>query len=241
MSVALAATAAFVAGLAASAHCLAMCGAISVTLARTSPAQATYVLARQMGRVAAYTLAGAVVGALGQTLLMVGDFPSLRIALQLAFAASWLWLALRLLKPQLRFALGARMANRIWALLQPLTRHLLPANTFWRAFALGGLWGFMPCGLSYAMLLIAATQGSLMGGAAIMAAFGLATTFALAALDLGSRRLEAPQLLPWVRYSGAALAITLAALALWWPFAHRGHDHGALIQAALVGDDYCVK
>jgi len=241
MSIVLAATAAFAAGLAASAHCLAMCGAISVTLARTSPAPATYVFARQFGRVAAYTLAGAMVGGLGQTLLLVGDFPRLRIALQLAFAMSWLWLAARLLRPQMRFALGGRLASRVWAQLQPLTRHLLPANTTWRAFALGGLWGFMPCGLSYAMLLVAATQGSLIGGAAIMAAFGLASTFALAALDLGSRRLQAAQLQPWLRYSGAAMAITLAALAAWWPIAHRGHDHGELIQTALVGDDYCIR
>lgn len=241
MSIVLAATAAFVAGLAASTHCLAMCGAISTTLARTSPSQANFVAARQLGRVAAYSIAGAVVGTLGQTLLLVGDWPALRITFQLAFAMSWLWLAVRLLKPQFRFAFGARIASRVWAQLQPLTRHLLPANTTWRAFALGGLWGFMPCGLSYAMLLVAATQGSMLGGAAIMAAFGLATTLALAALDLGSQRLQRGQLLPWVRYSGAAMAITLAALAVWWPIAHRGHDHGSSIQSALVGDDYCVR
>ena len=241
MSLTVATIAAFTAGLAASAHCLAMCGAISVALSRSSPPKAGYVVARQLGRVASYTLAGGAMGGLGQTLLFVGQSGTVRLALQVLFALSWLWLAARLLKPNLRLPWASNLGGRIWARLQPLTRAFLPASTPGRAFVLGALWGFMPCGLSYAMLMIAATQGSALGGAAIMAAFGLASTFALGALDLGARRVDQVRLSPWLRGLGAACAIALAAISLWIPYKHRGHAHDHAVSMALAGDDYCVK
>jgi sulfite exporter TauE/SafE len=241
MSLAVATAAAFTAGLAGSAHCLAMCGAISVALSRTSPPRTGFVVARQLGRVASYTLAGAAMGGLGQTLLFVGQSGTLRLALQILFALSWLWLALRLLRPRSRLPWVSEIGSRIWTRLQPLTGRLLPAATAPRAFALGALWGFMPCGLSYAMLMIAATQGSAPGGALIMAAFGFASTFALGALDLGARRADPGMLSPWLRRLGAAVALALAVLSLWLPYRHRGHAHDHAVSMALAGDDYCLK
>lgn len=241
MSVVVAATAAFAAGLAGAAHCLAMCGAISVALSRASPPRAGFVVARQLGRVVSYTLAGAAMGGLGQTLLFVGQSGTLRLALQVMFALSWLWLAARLLKPNLRLPWASDLGGRLWSKLQPVTRAFLPATTRARAFALGALWGFMPCGLSYAMLMIAATQGDAVGGAAIMAAFGIASTFALGALDLGARRVDQVRISPWLRGFAAACALALAGLSLWIPFKHRGHGHDLAISMALAGDDYCVQ
>lgn len=241
MSLLLAATGAFTAGLAGSAHCLAMCGALSLGMARASPARLSFVLARQFGRVFAYTLAGAAMGGFGQALLSVSSGGALRLALQILFALSWLWLAARLLKPDLRLPWASTLGVRAWSRLQPLTRHVLPADTPARAFVLGGLWGFMPCGLSYAMLMIAATQGSALGGAAIMAAFGTATTFGLSLLDLGGRRLDRGRLSSGVRYAGAAVAIVLAVGSLWLPIRHRGHSHDHAVSMALDPTDYCVK
>ncbi|MBI2396850.1 MAG: sulfite exporter TauE/SafE family protein [Xanthomonadales bacterium] len=235
-----AAFAAFVAGLAASAHCLAMCGAISLALARSSPPRAQFVLARQLGRVAAYTLAGAVIGGFGQGLLFVGGNGNARLLLQVVFALSWLWLAARLLRPGLQLPGAARAGSAAWARLQPLTRALLPAHTPLRAFVLGGLWGFLPCGLSYAMLLVAGAQGSLAGGAAVMAAFGIATVLPLSLLDLGGHRIDRARLAPALRWFAAALAIALALLSLWLPLQHRGHAHPTSVWMALSGADYCV-
>ncbi len=76
MSLALAATAAFAAGLAASAHCLAMCGAISLSLSKASPDGHGFVIAKHVGRVSAYTFAGLIMGAFGQSLLCVGQVPA---------------------------------------------------------------------------------------------------------------------------------------------------------------------
>jgi hypothetical protein len=241
MSLLLASVAAFSAGLAASAHCLAMCGAISHGLARASPPQARFVLARQGGRVAAYTLAGAVVGGIGEVLLATAGSGAVRLALQALFALSWLWLALRLLRPGLHLPWAARLGTALWRRLQPWTRPLLPASTPSRAFLLGGLWGFMPCGLSYAMLMVAASEGSALGGAAIMAAFGVATSVALSVLDLGGQRLAFARPGRALRYVGAALAIMLAVGSLYLPLRHRDHVHDHALAAALQGADYCLK
>ena len=241
MSALLAIGAAFVAGLAGAVHCMAMCGAISVTLARASPVQARFVIARQLGRVGAYTLAGAAIAGFGQVLLHVLDSAALRIGLQCLFAASWLWLAARLLRPQMHVRWAARVGQRIWSQLQPWTRHFLPANNLPKAFALGALWGFMPCGLSYAMLLIAATQGTAFGGAAIMASFGLATTFGLSALDLGARHVDHARMQPAVRWGAALMAIALAGVTLWYPIAHHGHAHQQALGWAMTGSDYCTQ
>ncbi len=241
MSLLLAAAAAFLAGLAGAAHCLAMCGAISLTLARTSPPSAGFVLARQLGRVSAYTLAGAVIGGFGQGLLFAGGNGVGRLLLQLLFALSWLWLAARLLVPGLHLPVAARVGASIWARLQPWTRRFLPASTPLRAYALGGLWGFMPCGLSYAMLLVAAAQASLLGGAVVMAGFGLATVLPLSLLDLGGRQLDRTRLGPALRYAAATVAIALAVLGLWLPLQHRGHAHHVGVWMSIAGDDYCLQ
>ena len=43
----------------------------------------------------------------------------------------------------------------VWNRMRPLTRHFLPADTFARALGLGALWGWLPCGMVYAVLVTA--------------------------------------------------------------------------------------
>ena len=52
---------------------------------------------------------------------------------------------------------------------------MIGAAGAWRRIALGGLWGWMPCGLSVGLLTVAWLQASAAGGALVMAAFGLGT------------------------------------------------------------------
>ena len=52
---------------------------------------------------------------------------------------------------------------------------LLPAATVARAYPLGLLWGFLPCGMVYSALSTALLTGSALRGAGLMLAFGLGT------------------------------------------------------------------
>jgi sulfite exporter TauE/SafE len=58
---------------------------------------------------------------------------------------------------------------------------------------LGILWGFLPCGLVFAMLVLAASTQTLWGGALTMLAFGLGTIPTLLGFGLAANLLS-PQL-----------------------------------------------
>jgi sulfite exporter TauE/SafE len=56
------------------------------------------------------------------------------------------------------------------------------------ALGLGLAWGWLPCGLSYSMLLLAATTASAASGALVMAAFGAGTLPAMVTATVAFER-----------------------------------------------------
>jgi sulfite exporter TauE/SafE len=83
-------TAAFLVGMAGSMHCVAMCGGISGALGmrarRISGSRRTSMLTllHQVGRVASYTLAGAIVGACSGLILSIFDVNKLALGARIA-------------------------------------------------------------------------------------------------------------------------------------------------------------
>jgi sulfite exporter TauE/SafE len=59
-----------------------------------------------------------------------------------------------------------------------------------KAFALGALWGWLPCGMVYGALVVALASGDPVSGALTMAAFGLGTLPNLLALGYAAGRLR---------------------------------------------------
>lgn len=168
----------FFVGLLGGVHCLGMCGSIVGILTGQLPpgrSRWPFHLAYSAGRVASYTLAGALVGAAGQAGMLWRDEVPVQ---QLLFALSSLMLV----------ALGLYLAGiwgmvrriegvgrLLWQRIQPLTRGLFPVSTPQRALLLGALWGWMPCGLVYSVLVTALATGHAQSGALVMLAFGLGT------------------------------------------------------------------
>jgi len=192
MTATLTLSAALLLGLAASGHCLVMCGGISGALgvataqgARGRP-RPTLLVAYQLGRIASYTLAGlAVGGALGGVVGWL-DNDAVRIGLR-ALSALALLLGALVAFGRLRdasFGLGARL----WRKLAPIGRKLVPVTSVPRALAFGMVWGFMPCGFVYTVLVIAALQFDALGAAFTMAAFGIGTMPAMLATAFGASR-----------------------------------------------------
>jgi sulfite exporter TauE/SafE len=188
---------AFVAGVLGSAHCVAMCGGLATALGtqRQSTTRARPLL-YQLGRVSSYGIAGATVGSLGA----VAGF---------AFEASrWtevlrLGTALIVVLIGLNMALGSRSRGpwlraperwgaHVWRRIAPLASRL-PVQPALRALTLGMLWGWLPCGLVYSVLLVAAFSGSALAGGATMVAFGLGTLPALLGLSYASSRFAPPR------------------------------------------------
>ena len=71
----------------------------------------------------------------------------------------------------------------IWRHLAPLLKPLLPPREPLSALAVGALWSWLPCGLVYAELSVAATAGGAPAGALVMALFGLGTPVGLTTLS----------------------------------------------------------
>ena len=174
----------FLIGLLGGVHCVGMCGSIVGALTvqvrlpgQPGPARREWPLhlAYNLGRITSYTAAGAAMGAIGTVGMLFNDILPVQLALYVA--ANLMLVALGLYLTGFTRALSGveRLGQRLWARIQPLTRRFLPARSVAKAFPLGLLWGFLPCGLVYSVLATALVTGSAERGAALMLAFGLGT------------------------------------------------------------------
>ena len=165
----------FLVGLLGGTHCVGMCGGIVGALSMGAPARWSMLLSYNAGRILSYGAAGAIAGSLGAASLgLEGQVPARLI---LYFFANLMLVALGfyLLGVTRALAFTERFGQKLWRVLQPLTKRFLPARTISQAFPLGLLWGWLPCGLVYSALASALSAGSAGRGALMMLAFGLGT------------------------------------------------------------------
>jgi sulfite exporter TauE/SafE len=182
------------AGLLGSGHCLGMCGGIVGAFAMGVPPERRqraldllpFMAGYNFGRIATYALLGALAGLAGGVLGAALPPAAARSGSRLLAAFFLVGLGLYLAGlPQLLQPLE-RLGARFWRRLEPLGRRLLRPATPWHTLALGAVWGWLPCGLVYSMLALAAVSGGPAAGAATMAAFGVGTLPALAAAGFAS-------------------------------------------------------
>ena len=222
--------AALLMGLAGGPHCVAMCGAVSAAVIRIVPvpvagssaaaggtapvAQAAF----HIGRIASYTVAGAVAAASVNSLALAGA--------QVA-ALKPLWMLLHVFV----FAWGAMLAiagrqpawaRRVGRTLEARLRSHA-GSTPLGVLATGALWVAMPCGLLYSALLLASLANGPMHGAVAMMLFAVGSGLSL---------VLAPWLWRRLRWSGsgsqawgARLAgVLLAAVSLQALWSDLGHQ-----------------
>jgi sulfite exporter TauE/SafE len=132
-------------------------------------------LAFNAGRIASYSVAGAVAGWTGALSLFVAHLLPVQALLYGLANLMLVALGLYLFGITRYIAPLERAGARLWARLRPLLGRLLPADTLPRALGLGALWGWVPCGLVYSMLMTAVLSGGALPGAVVMLAFGLGT------------------------------------------------------------------
>jgi len=58
------------------------------------------------------------------------------------------------------------LGRTAWRRIAPLTARLLPLDSPAKLVAMGALWGYLPCGMVYSVLLTAMLSGSALSGAA---------------------------------------------------------------------------
>lgn len=169
-------SAALLSGALGGVHCAAMCGGIATSFSMWSPRRGLAPsIQLNAGRIVGYALAGALVGGMGDGVLRLFEWRTLAVAARVCAGLVLVLIALRLLDQRGRLTFLGRPGAHIWRWLQPIVRHVLPANTAWRRMVAGMVWGWMPCGLSATMLAAAWLQASALKGALTMSAFGLGT------------------------------------------------------------------
>jgi len=173
--------AAFLAGLAGGAHCAAMCGGLvgiasgarACELSRLAWWRRAF--AYNAGRIASYVAAGAITGALGAAGLVLRGTPVVQQTLLAVMSASLIMLAAYIggFAPIVRTIESAGAI--LWRRIEPHSRRFLPVNSAPRAFGLGLVWGWLPCGMVYAALVASLATADIRHGALLMLAFGLGT------------------------------------------------------------------
>ena len=226
--------AAFLAGMLGSVHCIGMCGGImgAFTLALPAPVRQSwlrllpYLLAYNTGRIVSYMTAGAVLGFVGLQLGHLVDQDTARLTgrlisglfmLALGFYLAGWWQVLGVLE---------RLGGRLWRHIEPLGRRFLPPRGPLQALGLGLVWGWLPCGMVYSVLVWSAATGGAVAGAQLMLAFGLGTLPMLLAMGSAAQQLTRVTRLPRVRQVAGVLIMLFAGYMLLAPAAHQGHDAG---------------
>lgn len=202
-------TAAFVAGMLVSLHCVGMCGPLSCALigqkkgTSALPSHGIY----HIGRLIAYVTLGSLAGGLGSRVVSwVGENPA-RYA-PWALGAFFVALALNLdgyvTKWQAKSGLGRGVVQRAYR----LSGHA-------RGFSLGLLTPLIPCGPLYLMLWATTMSGSAKQGAIVMLAFGIGTAPLMLLAQSGwawlSLRMDARKL-SYLRRGVALVAVALLCL-----------------------------
>ena len=204
----------FLIGLLGAVHCVGMCGGIVSAFTSTIPAGRPlaiplvsergrgerHVLAFNAGRLASYMLAGALAGGLTAGVSAWIGIASLQKAGYLLANLMLVALGLFLMDSWRGLSRLEALGQTLWRHVQPLGTHFLPVDRPAKALALGALWGWLPCGLVYSVLMSAMLSGSAVSGALVMLAFGLGTLPALLSIGMLGARLRL-----WVRRPGLRL------------------------------------
>jgi hypothetical protein len=220
---------AWLAGVLGGAHCLAMCGGFVAVMAggggapveaRAAPLlPARALLWRQLsyntGRVTTYALLGAAAGGAGSALLSAADGVALLRFLYLVANVFLLALALAIAWKSNGFAWVQHAGNALFGKVLPAVRPLVLAKSVAARYALGMVWGLVPCALIYSVLPIALFAGGAYQGALVMLAFGIGTLPNLLAAGWVVSRARAWLDTRIVRYAAAALLASFAAVGIW--------------------------
>ncbi|HEY6239461.1 MAG TPA: sulfite exporter TauE/SafE family protein [Burkholderiales bacterium] len=211
----------FLVGLLGGAHCIGMCGgivtALTVQLPRDRPRWSLH-LAYHAGRITTYAAAGALAGGLGSAALRLDGLVPMQIVLFVVAQLMLVALGLYLLGVSRYLDVFERAGRVLWRRVQPAASRLFPLRTAPRGYAVGLLWGLLPCGLIYSVLVTALVTGSAATGALTMLVFGLGTLPSLLAAGAVMPALQRFRRATLVRRAAGGIVIAFGLFGL----AHAG-------------------
>lgn len=180
--------AAFLVGLLGGVHCVGMCGGIvgalcfglddglNKTAQQNFKKSFPFLLLYNTGRISSYTLAGILMGSIGWLGSHLITLYSIQQTLEIIAAAFMLALGLYIAGWWKGLAKIERWGGKvIWPRLEPIGRKFMPVRSYPHAFTLGLIWGWLPCGLVYSVVIWTISTQSPLEGGLLMLSFGLGT------------------------------------------------------------------
>lgn len=223
MDVSVSYLAVFVVGFLGGVHCVGMCGGIvgALSLGITDEkrlqvkSNLPYLLLYNLGRITSYTLAGAIVGGFGALAVDLLSIRQAQLYLQVLAAVFMILLGLYLSGWWRVLVRVEQAGNLIWQRLEPLGRKVLPVKHPFQALLLGLVWGWLPCGLVYSVLVMSLMSGDAMTGALLMMSFGLGTLPNLLAMGIFAAFIQRLVQKEWVRQLAGSTVILFGIYTLW--------------------------
>jgi sulfite exporter TauE/SafE len=212
----------FVGGLAASLHCIGMCGGFPLALAGGGGRNFRRQLLYNVGRVNALVFIGAVSGGMGEALLAAAPFAAVERGLAVVVGVVMIVIGLEVfgLLPQLT-GRGASLASAtVGRALGGVIRSQSPAAPL----ALGVFNAFLPCQLIYAFAAAAAGTRSAVGGMLTMLAFGLGTVPAMLGLGM-TRALARPDVRARLTFVAGVLVVGFGVVTILRGLGVAPHHH----------------
>ena len=235
--------AAFVTGLLGSAHCFGMCAGISGLFAvnatiQSLKTQVPKAIAYNAGRVLTYAILGVIVALLGKG--AVDSIPALGPPVRLASGILIILVGLQLAFNWRLLAPLETAGAKIWKRIAPAAKGLVPVKTLPQALGLGLIWGWLPCGLVYSVLLLAATTTDAAAGGMVMVAFGLGTMPAMIATGVSASKIA--QFMSSKRFGAGLLIVVLGLATIAHPImkmtsSSGGMDHSHHSQQEMKPED----
>ena len=195
-------TAAFLVGLLGGGHCVGMCGGIVGAVTMTLPGDKPkfpFLLSYNLGRIGSYALAGMLAGAIGASSFFLEQILPIEKVLYALANLMLVLLGLYLAGIWRVLTMLEQVGGMLWKHIQPFSRNLLPVKSIPQSFMLGVVWGWLPCGLVYSVLVAAIATANPVHGGLLMLAFGLGTLPTLLAMGMAAVRLKSWLQNLWLR------------------------------------------
>lgn len=210
---------AFLIGLLGGVHCVGMCGGIMSALTLgIQPLNKTfstqnetnlfpYLLSYNFARIISYVIAGIIFGGVGAWFTDLVLFNQAQMFLKVVAGIFLIALGLYLANWWRGLSYVEQLGSVVWKFIEPIAKRFIPIKNIKQAFAAGFLWGWLPCGLVYSVLIWSLSSGSAIKGGLLMLSFGLGTLPALIAVGLFAVSIKNFMQLPAVRVSAGALVV----------------------------------
>lgn len=209
---------ALIMGLAGGPHCVAMCGAACAGMGHAAGAHQNRVLISfQAGRWLGYSLMGGLAAFSVQVLgWLTMESKALRPVWSMLHVAAMV-LGLLLIWQAKQPVWLDQSARQLWTKIRSLNANVGSVAPV----AVGMLWAFMPCGLLYSALMVAALTGNVIDGALTMACFALGSGLSLGFAPWLLLKLKSIGDGAWgIRLAGLTLTLT-SGWTLWMGLAHN--------------------